>query len=398
MAALPPLLETPVRVTLLLFGLCTALAAQQAPAEAAVPTLKWRGSLWASAVTQDRETPDGSLAFRPLEAGQSQFSLDGLMLGVDAAFGRGWSAKATLLAGQTGKTVQATTGDTGAIAAVEALVAWTNERDTFRVGRMITFIGMEFLDGSQNVTASRGLLFTYSDPFGQVGVNWHHAFSPTWSADLWAFNGEDRLKDNNHGKTLGLGLTYNHRGSQDRYLSLHAYRGPEQDGLGAAAGTGAEGRQRERVCMMGQWVWGASTLQGEISLGRETFAAGDILGATGPVKAAWRGYGLIWKLDLGRGMGLFARGEQLSDDAGVRLSLDPSIRESLGLGGPTPHFGRMGADLVARAWSLGLEKKHGPAFARLELRQDHLNRDLQDAQGKAFRAGVSGTVSLGGSF
>jgi hypothetical protein len=382
-----------------LIGLTTLLTAQEAPAvPGPAPTLKWHGSLWASAVTQNRETPDGSLAFRPLEAGQSQFSLDGLMLGVDAAFAQGWSAKATLLAGQTGKVVQATTGDTGTISAVEAMVVWTGEKDIFRIGRMITFIGMEFLDGSQNVTASRGLLFTFADPFGQVGVNWHHAFSPVWSAELWVFNGEDRLKDNNHGKTVGLGLTYNHGGSLENYLSVHAYRGPEQDGLGVSAHTGAEGRQRERICLMGQWVHGRSTLQGEASLGRETFAPGSLLGATHPVSAPWRGLGLIYKVDLGKGISLFARGERLSDDAGVRLNLDASIRESLGLNGPTPYAGLVGADLVASAWSLGVEKKHGPAFARVELRQDHLNRDLKDAQDTGFRNSLSGTVSLGASF
>ncbi|WP_306590092.1 outer membrane beta-barrel protein [Geothrix sp. 21YS21S-4] len=387
------------RVTISLLGFCAVLVAQQAPSEAAAPTLKWRGSLWASAVTQDRETSDGSLAFRPMESGQSQFSLDGLMLGVDASFARGWSAKATLLAGQTGKTIQASTGDTGTIAPVEALVAWTGERDTLRVGRMMTFIGMEFLDGSQNITASRGLLFSYSDPFGQVGVNWHHAFSPVWSADLWVFNGEDRLKDNNHGKSMGLGLTYNHRGAQDRYLSLHAYRGPEQNGLGAAANSGAEGRQRERVCLMGQWVWGPSTLQGEVSLGRERFAAADILGAVMPVDAFWRGVGAIYKLDIGRGIALFVRGEHLSDDSGVRLSCDPTIRASLELDGPGGTYaGRSGVDLVAWSWSVGAEKKHGPAFARLELRQDRLNRDLADAQGKTFREGFSATIGLGASF
>jgi hypothetical protein len=383
---------------LLLSGWGLALSAQTPAAPAASPTLKWRGSLWASAVTQDRETPDGSLAFRPLEAGQSQFSLDGLMLGVDAAFQHGWSVKATLLAGQTGKAVQVSTGETGTISAVEAMVVWTGERDTFRIGRMITFIGMEFLDGSQNITASRGLLFTYADPFGQVGVNWHHAFSPVWSTDVWAFNGEDRLKDNNHGKTLGLGLTYNHRGSQDDYLSLHAYRGPEQDGLGASANTGAEGRQRERVCLMGQGVWGRTTLQGEISLGQEAFAPGAILGASGPVKAVWRGVGLICKVQIVPEINLFARGERLSDETGVRLALDPTIRESLGLNGGGSAYGLAGAGLVAQSWSLGVEKKHGPAFARLEVRQDSLNRDLRDAQGRTFREGLSGTVSLGASF
>jgi len=377
--------------------LFAALGAVLQAQTSAVPTLQWRGSLWVSAVTQSRETPDGSLLFQPLEAGQSQFSLDGLLLGVDAAFANGWSAKATLLAGQAGRAVQATTGETGSIAAVEAMLVWTGERDSFRVGRMITFIGMEFLDGPQNVTASRGLLFSFVDPFGQVGIHWHHAFSPVWSSDLWVFNGEDRLKDNNHGKTSGLGITYNHGGAQDKYLSLHVYSGPEQDGLGSSANSGAEGRKRQRVCLMGQWVGGPSTLQGEVSLGRESFSEGSILGATAPVTAAFRGSGLIYKHQVVPSISLFARLEWLSDDTGVRLSADPTIRESLGLGG-TGYAGRLGAGLRAQSLSLGVEKKQGPAFARLELRRDHLNRNLKDAQGAVFRDGVSGTVSLGTSF
>ncbi len=385
------------RRSILALGLCAGLSAQASPA-AGVPTLTWRGALWASAVAQDRDTTDGSLAFRALEQGQGQFTLDGMLLGVDAGLTHGWSARATLLAGHLGKVIQASTGDTGTAAPVEAMLVWTGQRDTLRLGRMMTFIGMEFLDGTQNVTASRGLLFTYADPFGQVGVNWHHAFSTSWSSDLWLFNGEDRLQDNNHGKTAGLGLTYNHRGSADDYLSLQAYRGPEQAGLGASANTGAEGRQRERLCLMGQWVWGRATLQGELSLGRETFAAGDILGATTPVTATWRGLGLIAKVDLGRGLELFARGERLADDTGVRLALDASIREGLGLNGAAAYTGRVNAGLVAQSWSVGATQKYDRAFARVEVRQDRLNHDLLDAQGKGFRTGVSGTLSLGATF
>ncbi len=381
----------------LLPALATTLLAQ-APSPSATPTLKWRGSLWASAVSQNRDTADGSLVFRPLDAGQGQFTLDGLMLGVDATLAGGWSAKATLLTGQAGKVVQSTTGDSGTIAPVEAMLVWTGARDTFRVGRMITFIGMEFLDGAQDVAASRGLLFSFVDPFGQVGINWHHAFSPVWSADLWAFNGEDRARDNNQGKTVGLGLTYNHAGSQDNFLSLHAYSGVEQDGFGSAAHTGAEGRRRERVCLMGQWIAGASTFQWEASLGRESFAAGSLLGATAPMRATWRGYGFICKREVAPSVSLFTRVEWLSDDLGVRLSADPTIREALGLAGPVTYAGRMGANLQAQGISLGVDKKHGPAFARLELRQDRLNRDLTDAQGRAFRESLSGTLSLGASF
>lgn len=378
-------------------SLGTALLAQTQPPSP--PILKWRGAIWVSAVAQNRESTDGSLVFRPMDAGQSQFALDGVMFGADATFAKGWSAKFTLLAGQDGKIVQATTGDTGTIAAVEAMVAWTGEQDILRVGRMMTFIGMEFLDGSQDVAASRGLLFSFVDPFGQVGVNWHHAFNATWSSDIWAFNGEDRLKDNNHGKTLGLGISYNDQGSPDRYLSIHAYRGTEQDGLGSAANTGAEGRHRERICAMGQWIWGKATLQGEVSLGREQFVADAIRGAATPLIAHWRGFGLIYKHEVANGISLFARLEQLSDDLGVRLAADPAIRESLGFNVPGAAFvGLQGAGLKAQSFAAGVEKKHGPAFARIEMREDRLNRDLADAKGSRFREGLSGTLSLGASF
>lgn len=383
--------------SLLALGLCAGLGAQTAPT-AGPAGITWRGSLWASAVTQDRDTADGSLAFRPLEQGQSQLALDGLLLGVDAGLGHGWSARASLLTGHLGKVLQASTGDTGSVAPVEAMLVWTGPRDTLKVGRMMTFIGMEFLDGTQDLTASRGLLFTYADPFGQVGINWHHAFSPSWSSDAWVFNGEDRTRDNNSGKTVGLGLTYNHLGSADDYLSLQVYRGPEQDGLGSARNSGAEGRLRERLCLMGQWVWGRSTVQGELSLGRESFLQADILGSPGPVRATWRGMGLIAKVDLGRGRDLVFRGERLADDTGVRLALDPSIREALGLNGPTPALGRAGANLVARSWSIGVAQRFDRAFVRFEVRRDSLNLGLQDAQGKSFRDGLSGTLSLGGSF
>ena len=89
-------------------GAAACLAAQTP----AVPGLKFRGSLWTSAVAQDRDIADGSMVLRPMEAGQGQVGLDGALLGVDAVFPKGWSARATLLAGQAGKVVQATNGET----------------------------------------------------------------------------------------------------------------------------------------------------------------------------------------------------------------------------------------------------------------------------------------------
>jgi len=266
---------------------------------------------------------------------------------------------------------------------------WTGEKDTLRFGRMITFIGMEFLDGAANLTASRGLLFNFSDPFGQVGLNWHHAFTPSWSSDVWVFNGEDRVKDNNRSKTWGIGLGYNHGGASDKYVSVHAYRGPEQDGLGAAANTGAEGRQRERLCMMGQWVWGPSTLQWELSMGQEKFTASAIQGATAPHTAKWAGLGAIYRYAFSERTAVFFRAEQLNDKDGVRLAGDTTL---------AVHGYKKDVDLKAMNLSVGVEKKYGPAFARLELRRDSLNKDLPGLDPKTFKDGSSATLSVGASF
>jgi len=384
-----------MRPSLLLSLLACSLMAEVPAAQPAAPALKWRGSIWASGVAQDRQTEDGTLAFRPIEGGESAFTLDGLTLGLDATLGQGWSARVTLLGGRMGQLVNETSGESGALAIPEAQLVWTGEKDKFTFGRMNTYIGMEFTDGTQDITASRGLLFTYAAPFTQVGLAWRHTFTPSWSTDVFLFNGEDRVKDNNHGKTLGLGLNYNHGGATDKYVSLMVYRGAEQDGLGEHANTGAEGRKRDRISMLGQWVWGPGTLQGEFEYGREAFLPADIAGSTGPenVNATWMGLGLIYKHQLNEAWALFARAEYLKDDRGVRLGFDSTI------GATYPPS--LDADLKATSLAIGTERKWGATFARVEVRQDRLNKELTEGVGgnhKAFGNATSATLSVGASF
>ena len=144
-----------------------------------------------------------------MDPGEDTFALDGVTLGADVDLGQGWSVKATLVGGQLAKNLNLSSGETGNLALSEAQLVWTGDKETLRFGRKNTSLGMESLDGTQDITASRGLLYNFADPYGQVGLSWHHAFTPVWSADLWIFNGEDRIQDNNHSKTWGLGLTYN---------------------------------------------------------------------------------------------------------------------------------------------------------------------------------------------
>ncbi len=369
-----------MRTSVLIFGLIGSALAAQTPVTGA-PGIKWRGSFWASGITQDRSTPDGSVVFRPLESGEDRFTLDGLTLGADVPLPEGFSLKFTLMAGQLAKNINLGSGDTGSIAWPEAQLVWTGKNDTIRIGRMLTSIGMEFTDQTSGVAASKGILYTFADPLAQVGVNWHHAFTPVWSSDLWVFNGEDQVADNNRGKTLGVGLTYNHGGSADNYLSLQAYRGPEQ------SGAGAEGRLRERVCLMGQWVWGPATLQWEGTFGRESFASGTL--APEARTASWGGGGAIFRYALGERSALFARVESLKDGAAVRLGIDKAI---------APLANQVGADLRLDSAALGYERKYGRTFMRLEVRQDRLNRELLDKEGDAFKAGTSATFLVGASF
>jgi len=55
----------PIRFSLAV-ALGASLLAQEAAPAPALPMLKWRGSIWASAVTPNRESADGSLVFRPI--------------------------------------------------------------------------------------------------------------------------------------------------------------------------------------------------------------------------------------------------------------------------------------------------------------------------------------------
>jgi len=375
-------------LSLLLSALSTCALVAEEPK---LPTVKWRGSFWASAATSNQEAVNGSLFLRPVDSTRGGLSLDGLTLGADMDLGKGWSFRTTLLGGRLGELVNLTNGQTGTLALPEAMLVWTGEKDVVRIGRMNTFLGMEFTDGTQDLAASRGLLFNFAVPFTQVGLNWHHSFTTSWSSDLWVFNGEDRISDNNRGKTVGVGLNYNHGGASDKFVSFGAYRGPEQQGFGEEALPGAEGRNRERLFANGQWVWGAFTLQWEAEHAREAMPAG-VVGAEAAT-ATWRGFGLIGRFQVAPGWAVFGRAEQLKDDTGMRLAGDPSVAGLLEAG----TLGTQGLDLTATAFCAGVERAWDKTFTRLELRTDRLNKDVQGKDG-AFRSAMSLTWSVGTSF
>ena len=373
-----------MRLPLVLALLAATGLAAQTPAPAG-PAIKWRGAVWASGAASDRQAEDGSLFLRSADAGEGQLALDGLQLGADVTLADGWAMKFTILTGQTAKILNAgTPGETGSLAWPEAMISWTGGQETFKFGRMYTAMGMEVLDHTQDLTASRGLLFTYAVPIAQVGLNWHHAFSGSWSSDVWVYNGEDQVQDNNRGKTAGLGLTYNHGGAADKFVNLMAFSGAEQAPNGYQK---AEGNKRNRVSLSGQWVWGATTLQWEGEHATETIQPNGQLER----KASWSGYGAIGKYQFNDAWSVFARAEVLKDDTGDRLGLDRSVQFLIGQALP-------GADLQATSFALGAERRWHATFTRIEVRRDSLNKDVTQSDGKPFRDATSLTWSVGTSF
>ena len=366
--------------------------AAAAPAPPAPGTVKWRGGFWASAAEANEQTADNSLFLRSMDSGNGQLAVDGLQIGADVTLTDGFSLKFTLLGGQDGKVLNLATtpAETGSIAWPEAQLIWTGAADTIKIGRMYTPMGMEVMDDTQDITATRGILFTYAIPLAQVGVDWHHAFTPSWSTDVWVYNGEDKLQDNNQGKTAGLGLTYNYAGAADKFVTLMVFSGPEQTSNGVTPAPANEGNKRNRVSLAGQWTWGNSTLQFEGETASETMPAGA-------PKAQWSGGGLIYKYQFNDYWACFVRAETLKDNTGVRLGQDTTVG-ALVMADAKLSVPVLSPDLTAVSGALGVERKWHATFSRLEVREDSLNTAVLDASGKTFKSAISATWSIGTSF
>lgn len=358
--------------------------------DTAQPSFKWRGSIWTLGTQTDRAMADGNAFLRPLETSDSQFSVDGLLFGLDLSLCPTWSVKASLMAGRDGKLFQDFSGENGAMGFPEAMLIWTGASDTVRIGRMWTSMGMESTDLTAATPASHGLIATFVNPFGQVGLEWRHAWNPSWSNTVWVYNGEDQNIDKNRGKTIGLGASYTHAGDALRFLNFMVFSGPEQDGKSSLAHSGAEGRRRDRFSHNGQWTWGSATLAWEFAYIREPFPINGTQESNSEEIGNCLAMGTVFKYLWGENWSGFVRAEEVKDDLGFRLNFDPMINARYGM---TP-----GIELKAHSASVGLERRWGATFVRAELRKDWLNRDALDQDGKSFRTVGGITICIGTSF
>ena len=110
---------------------------------------------------------------------------------------------------------------------------------TVMAGKMITLLGVEYLQSPLDVNYSRSILFGYATPFTHIGVR--VAFAPSDALTLYAGinNGWDHMPGANPVHTLELGLVANPHPAWNLYAT--SYIGSER--TGAVVDTGPEGRR-----------------------------------------------------------------------------------------------------------------------------------------------------------
>src|SRR5688500_5962825 len=85
----------------------------------------------------------------------------------------------------------------------EAWAAYTTDLGLgFKVGKFVTFNGIEVIESGANPTISRGFLFGLAEPFTHVGALVTYKISDQLDVAAGAVNGWDVMVDNNSTKTM----------------------------------------------------------------------------------------------------------------------------------------------------------------------------------------------------
>ena len=144
------------------------------------------------------------------------FTLNAFQLRADGQVGdnAGYTAKA--LFGHDATVINAATIGSGGTSdvAIEEAYAWykapLGSGLTITAGRFVTLEGIEVIEGSQDYTVSRGLLFGLAEPLTHTGVKANYQFIKQLDLTLGVVNGWDANTENNTSKTfigrLGINL------------------------------------------------------------------------------------------------------------------------------------------------------------------------------------------------
>ncbi len=226
----------------------------------------------------------------------------------------------------------------------------------FKVGRMVTLMGVEVIETIANPNWSEANQFIYVENFTGTGVSVETKFNDHVDAQFRVINGWDQVSDNNNRKSLmgRVGIYPDALSS----ISLVGYWGPEEANNNTANRYGVNAVLWRKVGKTNVWV------QGDYGQEQANAALPD------PTQdAKWWALGAWVTYDFSPTAGLALRGDYVNDQNGARTS---------GLFGFSPNtgqkFGSGTATLNIRAWPNAVVRPE-VRYDRSTLATFNLNKD-----------------------
>lgn len=192
-----------------------------------------------------------------------------------------------------------------------------------KVGKFVTFNGIEVIESKDNPTISRGFLFGLAEPYTHVGAMVGRTFGKL-ELDLGVINGWDVTADNNDGKTLMGKIALNL--GDPLYLQLSGHHGPEQSNTYSTTGFSTDtikmdGNNRDTIDLTGVTkIIPKVALWFQANYGQEEKIAPDA-GSGLLETATWSGATIQPVISITDKFSLGARWEVFEDPDGVRTAL-----------------------------------------------------------------------------
>lgn len=119
-----------------------------------------------------------------------------------------------------------------------------------KVGKFVTFEGIEVIESGANPTITRGLLFSIVEPYTTTGALITYNPNDKWDAEFGLVNGWDLISDDNQSKTIDAHVGYSN--GDPLALGLSLLYGPETSQAATLPpGTSADGQNRLSVDLTG---------------------------------------------------------------------------------------------------------------------------------------------------
>jgi hypothetical protein len=237
-----------------------------------------------------------------------------------------------------------------------------------RVGKFVTYEGIEVIESPSNPVITHGILYSWAEPFTHTGATLTVPIGDKFSVAVGLINGWDLVEDNNESKMLVGRL-----GGDYGYLTW-----------GASGYFGKELVGEDEVTRLSADLTGAWTVNDDLSVNFQgNFGQDDLDGETG----SWMGVGLQPVYALSEKVSLSARGEFFDDGDFARTKTDED--EKKGITGHT---------LISLAGCVGYQAADMTRL-RLEVRLDSSDEEVfLDNDGEGTKSQLVGTVQFVQSF